>query len=52
VLTKAQERAKTVCRAVGDEDPRRRWGGAHGPDAVVVLRFLGPSIRCEVGLWR
>ena len=38
MLTKAQERAKTVCRAVGDEDPRRRWGGARGAVAGVLLR--------------
>ena len=43
MLTRAQERAKTMCRAVGDEDPRRRWGGARGAVAGVLLR---PSWSC------
>jgi hypothetical protein len=41
VLTKARERAVTMCWAVDDEDLLRRWGGARGGVDAGRLRVLG-----------
>ena len=51
MLTKAQERAKTMCRAVGDEDPRRRWGGARGAGDGERLQLLDSEDRRGANLW-
>ena len=51
MLTKAQERAKTMCRAVGDEGLRRRWGGARGAGDGERLRLLDSEDRRGANLW-
>ena len=50
MLTQGLEREETRRRRVGGKVLLRRWGGARGPGAVVVLRVPGllDSVRGQV----
>ena len=52
MLTKARERAVTMCWAAGDEDLQRRWAELAEESMQGVSGFLDPSRKCGIVLRR